>query len=100
MTLQTIKEYFLKAGASLRRSEIWKKSLKDADGKSKIQRSGRFGVGTAAAFLIGEEIVVSTRHVDSLDNKGYEFFSKLDTDFIEIRKVNRSVGTTITIKLK
>lgn len=100
MTISTVKEYFLKAGASLRRSEIWKKTFEDADGKSKILRSGRFGIGVLAAYLVGDEIKVTTRHVSCLNDSGIEFTAQLDTEAIEIKHVNRPVGTTILIKMK
>ncbi len=99
MTLNTVKEYFLKAGASLRRSEIWKKTFEDEDGKSKILRSGRFGIGALAAFLIGNEIKISTRHVSNPTDYGIEFDAQIDTESIEIKHINRPIGTTVTIKL-
>lgn len=100
MTLSTVKDYFLKAGASLRRSELWKKTFEDEFGKSKILRSGRFGVGALAAFLIGEEIKVTTRHISAQHNEGLEFTAKIDTVSIEIKNLDRPIGTTISIKLK
>lgn len=45
--------YFLVAGASFRNSDKWKKSY-FKDNKSIIPRSGRFGVGVFASFLLGE----------------------------------------------
>jgi hypothetical protein len=99
MTITTIKEYFLKAGASLRRSEIWKKTFEDEDGKSKILRSGRFGIGALAAFLVGDEIKVTTRHVTSAPENGVEFSTKLDEEAIEFKYIKRPIGTTISIKL-
>ncbi len=99
MTVNTVKEYFLKAGASLRRSEIWKKTFEDTDGKSKILRSGRFGIGALAAFLVGDEIYVSTCHVSNRNN-GIEFHAEIDTESIEIKSIERQIGTTIRIKMK
>lgn len=99
MTINIVKEYFLKAGSSLRRSEIWKKTFEDTDGKSKILRSGRFGIGALAAFLVGDEIHVRTCHISDR-NGGIEFNAQIDTDSIEIKHINRPVGTTIRIKMK
>jgi molecular chaperone HtpG len=99
MTINTVKEYFLKAGASLRRSEIWKKTFEDVDGKSKILRSGRFGIGALAAYLIGDEIKVTTRHISRQDGNGIEFVAQIDTESIEIKNINRDIGTTISIKM-
>jgi len=60
MTVDTVINYFLKAGASLRRSELWRETYEDAEGKSRVLRSGRFGVGVLAAYLLGDEISVAT----------------------------------------
>ncbi|MBW9079555.1 ATP-binding protein [Rhizobium pusense] len=62
MTSEILQNYFLKAGASFRNSTAWKESFEKNDGSSRIQRSGRFGVGALAAFLLGDEISVETRH--------------------------------------
>jgi hypothetical protein len=98
MTVDTIRDYFLKAGASLRRSEIWRKTFENEEGKSQVLRSGRFGVGVLAAFLLGEEIYVETRHVSECDpNKGITFSAQLDSEVIELKKINRPVGTIIRV---
>jgi hypothetical protein len=99
MTINTVKEYFLKAGASLRRSELWKKTFEDDEGKSKILRSGRFGIGALAAFLIGNEIRITTRHISCSPSDGIEFTAQIDTETIEIKHISRPVGTTIFIKM-
>jgi hypothetical protein len=99
MTVSTVKEYFLKAGASLRRSEIWKQTFEDDEGKSKILRSGRFGIGALAAFLVGNEIRITTRHVSNGSDDGIEFVAQIDTESIEIRHISRPVGTTVYIKM-
>ena len=99
MTVDTVREYFLKAGASLRRSEIWRQTFQDEKGKSRVLRSGRFGVGALAAFLLGDEIHVSTRHVSAPLNGGVEFEAAIDTQAIELRKAARPVGTTISVQI-
>ncbi|MER8759205.1 ATP-binding protein [Mesorhizobium sp. M0976] len=63
MTADVVVNYFLKAGASFRRSDQWKALHEDDKGHSKVIRSGRFGVGALATFLLGEEIEVETRHI-------------------------------------
>src|SRR5205823_3373386 len=50
MTADVIKNYFLKAGASFRRSDAWRKQHETKEGKSRVLRSGRFGIGVLAAF--------------------------------------------------
>jgi molecular chaperone HtpG len=99
MTAEVICEYFLKAGASFRKSDAWFKNFTDKDGKSKVLRSGRFGIGILTAFLLGNEIHVSTRYAGSKPEEGIEFSATIDTDIIEIRRIERSIGTTISIKI-
>ncbi len=98
MTIDTIQNYFLKAGASYRRSDAWRESF-ELDGHSKILRSGRFGVGALAAFLLGPRITVLTRHFDSKPGEGLSFSCSVDDDQIEIRRTDCQVGTEITIEV-
>jgi molecular chaperone HtpG len=97
MTPEIVKDYFLCAGASFRRSDIWRTEFEDEKGHSKILRSGRFGVGALAAFLLGNEIEVQTRHVSS--EEGIEFKATLDTEQIEMKMVDCPIGTFIKIPL-
>jgi molecular chaperone HtpG len=102
MTEETIRNFFLKAGASYRRSNYWRNNfeLNDSEGNnnSKIIRSGRFGVGGLATFLIGKEIEVQTRHITA--QEGYSFKTTLDTRLIEMnRHFNLPIGTCIKIKI-
>lgn len=97
MTLETIRDYYLKAGASLRDSDAWKREFLDKDGKPTVVRSGRFGVGALAAFLLTDKIKVTTRHV--ADAKGYTFEASIGTDPIEIRPCEAKVGTTIEFEI-
>lgn len=99
MTIETVKDYFLKAGASLRRNELWRKTFEDVEGRSKVLRSGRFGIGALATFLLGDEIYLSTRYVKNMPKEGIEFRSLLDAESIELRQIERPVGTTIYISL-
>jgi molecular chaperone HtpG len=73
MTLETIKNYFLKAGASFRNSELWKQDFTDSTGKSQVARTGRFGVGALSAYLIGEKVQIFTSRL--LKNLVLERFS-------------------------
>ncbi len=91
--------YFLVAGASFRNSDVWKKTYCLND-KSTIPRSGRFGVGVFASFLIGNEISVETYRMG--EDIGYKFDANIDTDQIEVIKVipdGKKSGTKIKIKL-
>lgn len=99
MTVDTIINYFLKAGASFRKSDLWRANYENIDHKSKIHRSGRFGVGALAAFLLGDEIEVTTRNFFSDNGKGLSFKATIDTDSINITHVNADIGTLIKIKI-
>lgn len=97
MTLQTIVNYFLVAGASFRDSDVWKSQHIDSTGKSRVMRGGRFGVGALAAFLLGDEIKVRTRHMDRDETEGIEFSARMDDPIVELRKCVAPAGTSISI---
>lgn len=98
MTANTECEYFLRAGAFYRRSDSWRK-LHEPDGLSRPLRSGRFGSGVLAGFVLSDEIKVSTRHLYATEMEGVEFSASLDAELIELVRCSRPVGTTIEIKL-
>lgn len=98
MTWETVCKYYLTAGASFRQSDAWKKRFTDDTGNAQVLRSGRFGIGVLAAFLIGDRVRVSTRHFDQPKDKGIEFEFGLDDTVIEMRWLNRNVGTTVKVK--
>ena len=97
MTPEIVVDYFLTAGASFRRSEDWKQMFETSEGKSKVLRAGRFGVGALASFLLGPELTVSTRHVD--EHEGVEFKADVETELIELKRISRPVGTTVRIRI-
>lgn len=99
MNSEVIINYFLKAGASFRMSDAWRNIHEDEQGNSRVMRSGRFGVGVLAAFLLGDELYVSTRHINEPSEKGIEFSALLESDSVELRYIPREVGTTIRVKL-
>lgn len=96
MDIDIIKNYFLSAGASYRKSLEWRKDFLNEDGTAKVRRSGRFGVGILSAFLIGKEINIQTKK-----NKiGYKFKANLNTEQINVLKdSNIPEGTSIKIKI-
>jgi hypothetical protein len=71
MSEDVIANYYLSAGSSYRYSEQWSEKFTDAEGNPKVARSGRFGIGALATFLIGNRAKVFTRHID--DEQGYYF---------------------------
>lgn len=97
MTLETIRDYFLIAGASFRNSDVWKKQHIDESGNARISRGGRFGVGALAAFLLGDQITVTTRHIDRRDTDGIEFTARIDDPIIELHKCSAPAGTMIRV---
>lgn len=99
MTLDTVTRYFLVAGASFRNSDVWKRQHMDDEGQVRVLRGGRFGVGALAAFLLGEEIKVTTRHVDRPESEGLEFTARIDDPVIELRKCIAPAGTSIRVRI-
>lgn len=99
MTPEIIREYFLKAGASFRKSNSWKREHEDSEGKSRVFRTGRFGVGALAAFLLGDEIEVTSRHALSPPDDAINFSAKLDDEFVSLVRTSAPVGTQIRIKI-
>lgn len=100
MTADVVRNYFLRAGASYRRSDAWRRIFDTKAGKSRVLRSGRFGIGVLASFLLGEEIEVTTRHVTSPEEGGIRFRASLDMDVIELEHCRAAVGTTVSITLQ
>jgi hypothetical protein len=99
MTAEIIRDYFLKAGASFRRSNAWRREHEDSKGHSRVLRTGRFGVGALAAFLLGDEIEVTTRHAFSAPDEGVTFTARLDDEALSLNRVRCPVGTKISIKV-
>ncbi len=99
MTSETIVNYYLKAGASFRNSGTWRRQFLASGGRSRVLRSGRFGIGVMACFLLGDQIEVYTRHVDSGAGEGLSFNASVDTTTIEIHQTPFGVGTRIRVKI-
>lgn len=99
MTLDTVTNYFLIAGASFRNSDLWKRQHVDEFGRARVIRGGRFGVGALASFLLGDEIKVKTRHVDRPEQDGLEFRARIDEPTIELRRCSAPAGTSIEIRV-
>lgn len=93
MNLYEIKNYFLTIGSSYNENIDWKK-MRD---KESVYRTGRFGIGILAAFLLGSELSVVTRKRN--EKIGYGFTVSLHDRFIQINKVHEAeYGTRIEIK--
>ena len=93
MNLYEIKNYFLTIGSSFNDNIDWKK----ARDHGHIFRTGRFGIGILAAFLLGPNITVITRKRN--EDTGYHFTASLHDRFIQIDKVkDAEYGTKIMIQ--
>ncbi len=100
MTADTIQNYFLRAGASFRNSSAWAKEFTDAEGHSTIPRTGRFGIGAFAIFLLGPSFTLTTRHVHDNSDRGYTCSVSFHEQEIEIHRCeSRYIGTTIEVLL-
>lgn len=99
MTADVVLNYFLKAGASFRYSEAWRKEHEDDSGRSRILRGGRFGVGALAAFLLGRRITVTTRHISEPPDRAITFVADLEMDALELRYCTAPSGTSICIEI-
>lgn len=98
MTVSDIDMYFLNIGGSFRKSPEWYKYFVDTSNKSTIRRSGRFGIGVLASYMLGNTINVVTRNYKS--EQGTSFNTSLEQKQIELIKINNvEIGTTILIEL-
>lgn len=96
MSVEIIKDYFLKIGSSYRTSEQWKSNF-CKNNTTNIPRTGKFGIGMLAGFLIGDEIEVSTKHF-AADSRTINFHYRLDSNEIELKFIkNKEVGTSIVV---
>ncbi len=100
MRSDTIQNYFLRAGASFRRSAEWAKEFLDEKGRPRVLRAGRFGIGAFAVFLLGPSFKLWTRHAGVDKSMGYSIEASDSSPLIEIRRVEGlPVGTTIEVTL-
>jgi molecular chaperone HtpG len=96
MTPQTVLDYFLKIGASSRQSDEWVKKFVEPSGHSSVLRSGRFGVGVLASFLLGDRLEVTTRHISA--KEGVLFTASLEDSLIPLKPVTGvGIGTSVRI---
>lgn len=98
MTLDVVENYFLNIGASFRNSDRWKKEH-ETDGHSNVYRTGRFGIGLLAAYLLGDKLFVETRHVSQKEDQALSFECKKGSKSITVSQSEFHVGTRITIDL-
>jgi Molecular chaperone, HSP90 family len=100
MTSETIENYFLRAGASFRRSPEWAKEFLDGQGQPRVIRAGRFGIGVFGVFLLGPSFRLWTRHADADKSQGYTIKASANSQLIEIHRLNAlPIGTTVEVEL-
>ncbi|MEI6349347.1 MAG: ATP-binding protein [Bacteroidota bacterium] len=98
MTLDEILNYFLSVGSSFRKTVEWKKEF-TVNGKSLVNRNGKFGIGVLATFLLGDEISVKTKSIKD-NSKAFVFTANMNSDFIDIKTIDDfEFGTEIEIQL-
>jgi hypothetical protein len=98
MTPETVRDYFLRVGASLRRDSDWLQRFPTSK-QVELLRSGKFGIGTLASFLLGEEVHITTRHVTEGDGVGTHFVARLSDAPIELQRASAPEGTSIRIPI-
>lgn len=98
MDVDVVLNYFLTAGAQIRRSESWK-DLNVERESTAIVFTGRFGIGVLAGFILGDQIHVQTRHARSPAKSGIRFAVSIDDEVVQLARVTCEVGTRIRIKL-
>ncbi|MBU6956843.1 ATP-binding protein [Pseudomonas sp. CVAP len=96
MTPDVVDKYLLNIGASFRRSDIWRKNH-ELSGHSTVHRTGRFGIGLLAAFLLGPEIRVTTRSIYNEKDEAITFSCLQGSESIEVTPCEFHVGTRIEI---
>lgn len=100
MRSDTIQNYFLRAGASFRRSAEWAKDFLAENGQPLVLRAGRFGIGVFAVFLLGPSFKLWTRHAGADKTMGYTLDASASSQLIEIRRGDGlPVGTTIEVEM-
>jgi hypothetical protein len=100
MRSETIQRYFLRAGASFRRSTEWAREFLDEVGQPRVIRAGRFGIGVFAVFLLGPSFKLWTRYAEVDKSMGYMIEASATSQLIEIRRVEGlPVGTTIEVEV-
>jgi len=100
MTAETLQHYFLRGGASLRQNREWSEQFSDTNGRSKVMKSGRFGIGTFAIFLLGSKFTVTTRYVGDSSGKACQISAEKERQNLEIRYItDQKIGTTIEVEL-
>lgn len=96
MSSYVIRNYYMVAGSSYRNDPAWRKDYLNADTHiPKVIRSGRFGIGVLATYLLGEQVHVET--TSYLEKMSYSFDAVLESPQLDIYKNPRTDGESGTI---
>lgn len=95
MTSDTLIDHFMSAGASFRPSRAGG-VRRDAAPIAAAMKAGRFGVGAFSAFLLGDEMRVTTRSPSS--RKGFACTLRMHEDLVEVARLDDvPVGTVVEV---
>jgi molecular chaperone HtpG len=94
MSPRLVVDYFLKAGASFGPTPAEMEEM-PADRAIQGMKTGRFGVGAFAAYLLGSEIEVVTRHAEQ--SRGLHFTARLEEELVQIDWTDAPIGTEVAI---
>jgi hypothetical protein len=98
MSAGHVAEYFLTVGGTFRQTKEFY-STRNSDIRSGATcLAGRFGIGALAAFLLGDEFQVSTRYFQ--EKLGVSLNCSMNSEFIQLKKKETEIGTTIRIRLR
>lgn len=99
MDIEIISEYFLKIGSSYRYSKSWQDTFQKGE-HSLVPRTGRFGIGVLAGFLLGDKIQVHTRRYNQEESRALTFEITPSSQNIQLQyRPKQQIGTTIKISL-
>ncbi|MFD4655791.1 trypsin-like peptidase domain-containing protein [Kitasatospora sp. NPDC058444] len=97
MTAEVVRQNFLTVGGTW--DPTADPAVAELRNRPRRLRIGRFGVGVMAAFLLGSEIQVITRHMAAAEDEGVCFRFVEHDDTTEIYRCRAPVGTTVRIRL-
>lgn len=103
MTKEIIENHLLVSG-NARRREINSLGRRCREAGFNLARSGQFGIGVLAYFMLADRVVIQTRRSDAHDNgelNGWQFETSGVGSFGELRKASRDRhGSRVELRLK
>jgi len=100
MTGDVIVNYFMNVGRSLRNNEHHTQRGYENDSNGDYPKLGRFGIGILSAYLLGNEMTVTTRHWQDTSGYGYCFTYNIDIGGCpDVMRIKCKEGTSISVKM-